>query len=409
MTWPTGPDRSARLDDVLQRRGYDLLVALTPENANYLCGLTNYIATHWRVPGLFSVAAGPHHRRAVATSDFAVDPIAAGPYPVFTYTGWAEVADVRGLSGGAIHERVLAHRAGPIARPAQFDFDEIAATVVEAILAVDANPRRIGADLALVDAVTLARLQALTPGVEWVDASFDFTDLRAIKDPVEISHLRLAAELAQKGIAGAVARITLGQTEVAVNANYQIAVHELAALDPRFSNFRQAEGGGQIGFGADAKRIVAAGETIKFDCTVDVGGYHSDLGRTVAHQPTADQRAVYGALREALAAVQDQIKPGVAFSTVHAAGTDAMRQAGFTSYSRGHLGHSDGLTHHFEEGPFIAADEPRLIVAGMALSLEMPYYLRGVGAFQLERMLLVTETGHEVLDLLPFDFELALA
>ena len=38
----------------------------------------------------------------------------------------------------------------------------------------------------------------------------------------------------------------------------------------------------------------------------------------------------------------------------------------------------------------------------MVLSLEMPYYLYGVGAFQLERMVLITEMGHEVLDTLPF-------
>ncbi len=73
------------------------------------------------------------------------------------------------------------------------------------------------------------------------------------------------------------------------------------------------------------------------------------------------------------------------------------------NYSRGHLGHSDGLTQHFEEPPFIAPNELRPLVPNMVLSLEMPYYLYGVGAFQLERMVLVTEDGHEVLDSLPFE------
>ena len=101
-------------------------------------------------------------------------------------------------------------------------------------------------------------------------------------------------------------------------------------------------------------------------------------------------------------------KPGVAFSELHEIGIAAMRAAGFVSYSRGHLGHSDGLTHNFEEPPFIAADEPRPLAPGMVLSLEMPYYLHGVGAFQLERMLLVGETASELLDDLSFDFELVL-
>ena len=38
----------------------------------------------------------------------------------------------------------------------------------------------------------------------------------------------------------------------------------------------------------------------------------------------------------------------------------------------------------------------------MVLSLELPYYLLGVGSFQLERMVLITETGNEPLDHLPF-------
>ncbi|MGI8475876.1 MAG: M24 family metallopeptidase, partial [Thermomicrobiales bacterium] len=123
-------------------------------------------------------------------------------------------------------------------------------------------------------------------------------------------------------------------------------------------------------------------------------------------EPTADQREVHAALHAALAAAHAAVVPGATFAEVHARGSEAMRAAGFASYSRGHLGHSVGLTQRFEEPPFIAADEPREIVAGMMLSLELPYDVYGVGAFQLERMLLVTADGHEAIDRLPFAFDL---
>jgi Xaa-Pro aminopeptidase len=45
----------------------------------------------------------------------------------------------------------------------------------------------------------------------------------------------------------------------------------------------------------------------------------------------------------------------------------------------------------------------------MVLSLEMPYYVYGVGAFQLESMVLVTTDGHELFDQLPFDLAIELA
>ncbi len=97
------------------------------------------------------------------------------------------------------------------------------------------------------------------------------------------------------------------------------------------------------------------------------------------------------------------VAPGVTFAQLYAIGSGAMHRAGFPNYSRGHLGHSDGLTQHFEEPPFIAPKEQRPLVPNMVLSLEMPYYVYGVGAFQLERMVLVTDAGHEVLDSLPFE------
>ena len=84
-------------------------------------------------------------------------------------------------------------------------------------------------------------------------------------------------------------------------------------------------------------------------------------------------------------------------------------RAGFTNYSRGHLGHSLGLTQRFEEPPFIAPGEARPVVPNMVLAIEMPYYVYGVGAFQLERMGVVTGTGFDLVDQLPFEFELTMS
>jgi Xaa-Pro dipeptidase len=90
---------------------------------------------------------------------------------------------------------------------------------------------------------------------------------------------------------------------------------------------------------------------------------------------------------------------------VWAIGTERMRTAGFASYSRGHLGHSVGLAHNYEEPPFIAADEARPLAPGMVVSVELPYYLLGVGSFQMERMVLIGAAGAEALDRLAFELD----
>jgi Xaa-Pro aminopeptidase len=231
-------------------------------------------------------------------------------------------------------------------------------------------------------------------------------DLRAIKDPDEIAHLRLAGELTEIGIAGALDRLEVGMSETALNAAYQAAVHEAVIRDPRYAAFRQAEGAVAIGIGTDSPHVVEPGLTIKFDMQVDVGGYHSDIGRTYAIDPTADQIELYATLSAALEELVGAVRPGTTFAEIHAAGTSAMHRAGYSAFSRGHLGHSDGLTQHFEEAPFIAPGEHRSVVPGMVLSVEMPYYVYGVGAFQMERMGVVTESGFDLIDRLPFTFAL---
>jgi Xaa-Pro aminopeptidase len=405
-TWYTGADRHERLANALGVNGFDCLLALTPENAAYLSGQSNYIATHWGVPGLFSAAVGATGARAVVAPDFGGDPAVSAREERFSFRIWTESIDVRGVIGDSIAERVRAARSGPIARPAQFDIEEVLDRVAAAVRAVAPTVGRVGADLESVSAAALAGLRRRLLDVEWVEATPVFDDLRALKDPDEMALLRLAGELTEAGIAGAVDRLESGMSDVAVNAAYQVTVHERVIAEPGFGAFRQAEGLVSVGLGADVSHLVGPVQTIKFDMQVDVGGYHSDIGRTYAIAPTREQRDVYAALHTALMTAQDRMKPGVSFADVFHAGTDAMRNEGFSNYSRGHLGHSVGLTQHFEEPPFIAPDETRLLTPGMVISLELPYSLFGVGAFQLERMLLITPDGHEALDRLPFDFEL---
>jgi len=407
MAWFSAGTRPERVARALATDGLDALLALTPENAAYLCGRTSAIASLWRVPGLTAAVVGADGARAFVFGDADRELFADAPGNRFVYRLWSEHVDVRSQPAGEIRARIAAARPRVLPRPPQFDPVEIAAQVAAAVQAVAPTPRRVGADLAMVPAADLGRLRQQLPEVALVDASATFDDLRAIKDAAEIAHLRLACELTETGIAGAIARLEPGMTETAVNAAYQTAAWERASADPRFAAVRQVEGVATVGIGAaPTPRVVAPGQTVKFDMQVDVGGYHSDVGRTVALDPTPKQGTVYAALRAALAAAEAEVVPGVPIRDVYRAGVAAMRAAGFATYSRGHLGHSIGLAHCYEEPPFIAADEARPLVPGMVLSLELPYYLYGVGAFQLERMLQVTADGHEAMDHLPFELAL---
>src|SRR5829696_972833 len=399
--WYEGVTRRERLADALQRNRLDVLLALSPENAAYLSGRTSVIATLWRLPGLVGVAVNDRGETAVAAGDNETGGF-EGVVARFAHPLWIEHLDLR-RPGTDLVARVNAARPeGALPRPAQFDAELMLDAVAAAATAVVATGRRIGAELSMLPAWVAEGLRQRLPNVEWIEAGAVFDDLRAIKDADEIAHLRLTAELTETGIAAARDALQPGLTAIGVSAAYQSAIWDRAADDYRFTALRQVEGLVSVGDGA-APVAVGPGQTVKLDMQVDIDGYHSDVGRTYALDPTAEQQAVYDALRDALSAVVSAISPGVPMRDVWTVGTERMRTAGFASYSRGHLGHSVGLAHNYEESPFIAADETRPLATGMVVSVELPYYLLGVGSFQMERMVQIGASGADVLDRLPFE------
>jgi Xaa-Pro dipeptidase len=400
VTWYHGASRDERISDALERNRLDALIALTPENAAWLSGRTSTIATLWRVPGLVAAAINRQGDLAVAAGDHEVhgyDRVVAR----FAHPLWIEHLDVRQFEGSIARRIQGARQEGTLERPAQFDQMLMLDAVAAAIAAVAPAGSRVGTELSLLPGWIEAGLRHRLPGWDFVEALAIFDDLRAIKDLQEIALLRISAELTDIGIAGARDALRPGMSALGVQAAYQRAIWDVAE-DPRFAALRAVEGLISVGDGS-APALVGPGETVKLDMQVDVGGYHSDVGRTYAIDPSAEQAEVYDALSQALAVAIDPIGPGVPMCDIWRAGTKAMRDAGFANYSRGHLGHSVGLAHNYEETPFIAADETRPLVPGMVVSVELPYYLLGVGSFQMERMVLVGENGCEALDTLPFE------
>ncbi len=402
--WPVGPNRNARALAALPGIGVDALLALTPENAFHLSGVANFIATRWRTPGLAAALITANGDRAVISGDNGVS--VGNGQQHFTYPLWIDNVDLRDCPGDSCQARISTVRGDdPFHRPAQYEIAQIAACVADAILLTAPEARTIGTELSLIPAPFMTMLSQHLPNITWIDATAIFDDLRTIKDTDELDLLREAGKLTEQGLAAAIGNLEPGMKSIDAWIAYQQGV--LAAMKNHPMKGLVGDIEGLVAVGAPgAGDTLGPGVTIKFDMQVELGGYHSDLGRTVALDPTVEQRAIYDALRESLMHAIDAVKIGEPLSAIYDAGANSMRSLGFPSYSRGHLGHSLGLTTNFEEAPFICPDEHRPVVPGMALSLELPFYVGGVGTFQLETMLLIHESRIEQVDRLPFAIDL---
>jgi Xaa-Pro aminopeptidase len=403
MSWPVGATNLERAVDTIERHHLDALVAVSPENARHLSGVSNFIASRWRTPGLATAVVARNGDRAVVTGNQGVS--APSPIAHFTYPLWIDNVDVSAAEGASVYDRISAIRGGAtIDRPAQFILEEIADAVIAAIQAVSPQANRIGIELASTSSEFLKLLTTRLPATELIEASHLFDDLRTIKEPWELDFLRDAGHLTEAGIAGAIAAIKPGMDGIDISLAYQRAILDAVADHPNKRLFNDAEGLVAVGSGGPGS-TVAPGITIKFDQQVDLGGYHSDVGRTVALEPTQEQLDIYEALFEGLDAALQAVQIGDPLSAIYNAGAAAVRRF-IPSYSRGHLGHGVGLTTSFEEAPFITANEHRPIAPGMALSIEMPLYLSGVGSFQLESMVLIHEDRVEQVDTLALHLDL---
>jgi Xaa-Pro aminopeptidase len=94
------------------------------------------------------------------------------------------------------------------------------------------------------------------------------------------------------------------------------------------------------------------------------------------------------------AAIQ-RMRPGVLACEVFEAAMESARQSGVPHYRRHHCGHAIGLDTY--EIPIIRPDDHTPLEAGMTFCIETPYYELGLGGIQVEDMVLVTDSGVEML------------
>lgn len=133
----------------------------------------------------------------------------------------------------------------------------------------------------------------------------------------------------------------------------------------------------------------------------DIGGvrkhYCSDMTRTVFYKEVSDEhKAVYNLVREANLAAIDKVKPGVRFCDIDKAARDVIENAGYGKYFTHRTGHSIGIeVHDFGDVSSVNTEE---VAPGMIFSIEPGIYLSGDIGVRIEDLVLVTETGVEVLN-----------
>jgi len=174
--------------------------------------------------------------------------------------------------------------------------------------------------------------------------------LRYVKDEEELMLMKRAAEVAEKGMAAAVAAIKPGVTEIEVAAEAEYAMRRTGAMRFGASTFVDSGPHSLYLHGGTTRRKLENGDFVVVDLHPVVDMYASDYARTlVCGSPSHEQRKIIEIYENAQRAVIESIRPGWKISNITKAFIEAFSKDGFgETWIQGPT-HGVGL--EFEEWP----------------------------------------------------------
>jgi Xaa-Pro aminopeptidase len=264
-------------------------------------------------------------------------------------------------------------------------------------------PGEIGA-VAVSDGLSAAfvlGLQRVLPGARFSVTSSVLRVLRMRKDADEVALLRAAAGAADRVVAAVANGPLVGRTEAdvarevrerLVAEGHDQAEFWIVASGPNSASPHHEPG----------ERVITGDEPIVIDIGGTLGGYGSDITRTVwvtgpgGGGPDAEFLRLYGVLHDAQAAATAAVRPGVPCEEIDGVARRFITDAGYGPRFFHRTGHGIGLEGH--EEPYLVAGSREPLAPGMAFSVEPGIYLEGRYGARIEDIVVCGETGPLVLN-----------
>ena len=227
-------------------------------------------------------------------------------------------------------------------------------------------------------------------------------DARMLKGMDEREAMRISSRLNDETTRRVIETLREGDTEAAVGQRHVEIGRSLGARGYSFPPL--------ICFGANGAEphhdtddtVLREGDMVILDVGLNVNGAMSDMTRAVIlGRATDEQREVYELVKAANEAGKRAVAPGVPLSEIDAAARSVIAKAGYGDRFIHRTGHGIGLEVH--EPPDVSSASPYVAQPGMIFSIEPGIYLPGKFGVRIEDLVLVTETGCEVLNALPRD------
>ncbi|MFC1865065.1 M24 family metallopeptidase [Chloroflexota bacterium] len=215
--------------------------------------------------------------------------------------------------------------------------------------------------------------------------------LRATKEPEEIELITEAGEISDKAFEYIKDMVHVGMTEKEVAWEIEKFMRENGSQALPFDVIVASGPNSALPHARPSQRKINSGEPVVIDIGAMVGGYSSDLTRTIClGTPDDTFKKVYDTVLGAQLAAMAIIKEGMSGNEADSLARTVIEEAGYSEAFGHALGHGVGLAPH--EQPRLGPNSTELLTSGMVFTIEPGIYLTGWGGVRIEDMA-VMENG----------------
>ena len=246
--------------------------------------------------------------------------------------------------------------------------------------------------------VTHARFMQLEkafPGATFTDVDANVKELRAVKTPEELDRLRAAEALNDRIWSAAQKQFKAGMTEREMARVIQHLMIEQGEGEAFETIVCVGKNAAECHHVPD-DTVWNGKEPVLVDMGVKLDGYCSDMTRNlVPARASKLYKKVYALVLEANLRAIAAAKPGMTAGALDKVARDYLTKNGFGKAFGHSLGHGVGIEIH--EAPWAAKKQKTVLKPGMSVTIEPGVYLPGNLGVRIEDLVLITETGCEVI------------
>lgn len=222
-------------------------------------------------------------------------------------------------------------------------------------------------------------------GVKLENVDKALTQAMIVKNEWEMENIQKACEIAEKAFNATLPLIKEGMTETQVAALLEYNMRSLGAEGTSFATICAFGAHAAVPHHVTGETTLKFGDEILLDFGCKVGGYCSDITRTVLFGDDGKHeefKKAYDAVLTAHKLVQENLRSGMTGVEADAIARNYLKEKGYGELFTHSLGHGIGLNVH--EMPSVSPKGENVLVDGMVFSDEPGVYVAGEYGIRIE-------------------------